>query len=527
MPLRTPLFALLLLLCSRAPAQTDGDLYALDHIVDIELEMLDKHWRKKLLQWKSENSDRRTLAHLTVDGTRYDSVGVRFKGNSSYHATAKTERRKLPFNVKVSHVRDGQRVNGKYETLKLSNLFRDPSYVRESLSYAIARDYMPAPRCNYARLTVDGEPLGLYNLSESIDEQFWADHLGSPTGLLFKCDRDSKDPPPAHCPPGIGASLKHLGPDSACYASRYEIKKSDHGWDELIDFTRRFNAAEEPAENYLNVDEALWMLAFDNALVNLDSYLGLFCHNYYLFRDTSGYWRPIVWDLNLSFGGFRLLDTDAVLDDGQLQTLSPFLHFADKHPDRPLITQLLSRPLFRKLYVAHLRTIYDQQFAGDQWQPRAEAIRQTIAAAVAAEPNPLYAAGSFERNYVTSVETRDGSVVGLRELISGRKRFLAEHPLFRQPTPAIAEQTGTRTGDSLRVAVTLGAGGPPAEGVWVAHRPRGRGGFRFTRAEAEADSNYVASWAGAREQEYFIIAEGRVSATVLPARSAREWFTLP
>ncbi|MCO1337264.1 CotH kinase family protein, partial [Microbulbifer sp. OS29] len=69
-----------------------------------------------------------------------------------------------------------------------------------------------------------------------------------------------------------------------------------------------------------------WMLAFDNALANLDSYLGAFCHNYYLFKDPSGIWRPIIWDLNLSLGGFRLVDQKTVLTNDQLYTLSPFLH---------------------------------------------------------------------------------------------------------------------------------------------------------------------------------------------------------
>ncbi len=503
------------------------ELYDLDRIVEVKLEMDDKHWHKKLMQYKRENSGDRTLATLYVDGVKYDSVGVRFKGNSSYYAAARKERRKLPFNIKVNHTDKEQMVDGEFRTLKLSNLFRDPSYVREALSYAIAGEYMAAPRCNYARLIVDGEYLGLYNLTESIDERFWETRFDTPQdeGLLFKCDPESKEAAPADCPDGIGASLKYLGEDSLCYAARYEIKKSDHGWHELLDLTKQLNDPGQEPEDFLNVDEALWMLAFNNAMVNLDSYLGMFCHNYYLFRDNSGYWRPVIWDLNLSFGGFRLLAEDEVLDDEELKKMSPFLHFSDKNPDRPLITHLFSRPLFRKMYVAHLKTIYDEQFADKQWEPRAEALRRSIQQLVADEPFPLYPAGNFEQNYITSVKTTDGSVVGLRELIDGRTDYLAGHPLFKKPPPAIADHGAVHNGDSVTVSVTL-AEGVAAEAVWVAHRPAGTGGFHYAPATAEADGTYAVSLPASDIGEYFLVAEGRVSATVLPARSGVEWFSI-
>ena len=57
-------------------------------------------------------------------------------------------------------------------------------------------------------------------------------------------------------------------------------------------------------ETVLDVDRALWMLAFNNVLVNLDSYSGAFRQNYYLYKDQNDRFDPIVWDLNMSFAGF-------------------------------------------------------------------------------------------------------------------------------------------------------------------------------------------------------------------------------
>jgi len=248
----------------------------------------------------------------------------------------------------------------------------------------------------------------------------------------------------------------------------------------------------------MNVDEALWMLAFNNALANLDSYLGAFCHNYYLFKDESGVWRPVVWDLNLSLAGFRIMDKKKILSDDQLIKLSPFVHFADQNPDRPLITRLLSRPLFRKKVITPL---------------------------VVKEPNPLYPTETYTQNYHNTVDVTGGEVVGVQEFFKKRGAYLAAHPLFKEDPPAIADHAAVRDGDTVTVSVTLAAGAA-TKGVWVAHRAAGHGGFTYSPLTAEADGNYTVSLSADTAEEYFLVAEGNISATVLPARSAREWFVV-
>lgn len=526
---RLPLLALFILLCTCGHAQMDinaeEDLYDLTHIVEIELEMFEDNWKKQLNFWKKQNKKDRTLATLKVDGITYDSVGVRLKGNSSYYAPAKAEKKKLPFNIKVSHTDKKQKVDGKYRTLKLSNVFRDPSYLRESLSYAIARDYVPASGCNYARLTVNGDYFGLYNLTESVDENFWAEKYASETGILFKCDPESKDPPPSKCPPGVGANLSHLGTDSVCYMARYELKKADSGWQDLIDLTKAVENEKTDFTKILNVDEALWMLAFNNAMVNLDSYLGLFCHNYYLFKDESGLWRPVIWDLNLSMGGFRLVKENEVLNNKELTELSPFIHFKERNMDRPLVIRLLDKPLFRKMYVAHLQTIFEEQFAEEQYRERTEQIRETITSLVVREPNPLYPTETYTQNYHQTVDIPGGEILGIEEFFEKRGSYLKSHPLFQKPTPSIADHTATKAGDTVTVSVSL-ATGESSDGVWVVHRPSVNSPFVYTQLKPEADGNYVASLSAAEINEYFLVAESSISATVLPARSAREWFTV-
>ena len=520
----TRALALLMVVVSYGlPLVAQDDFYAQDHIVDVRLEMHDDNWKRKLNAWKKQFHEGRLTATLTVDGVKYDSVGVRLKGNSSYFAPAKEEKKKLPFNIKVSYTDGKQQVNGKYRTLKLSNVFRDPSFIRESLSYQIARDYVPAPECNYARLTVDGDYFGLYNLTESVDRNFWAEEYDSEDGIMFKCDPESKDPAPSSCPPGGGANLQYLGRDTACYAARYELKKSDHGWNELMDLAAAVSEEEGDLNELLNVDEALWMLAFNNALANLDSYLGAFCHNYYLFKDRSGVWRPVIWDLNLSLGGFRNLEIGRVLTDEQLVTLSPFVHFSDRNADRPLILRLLDRPLYRKMYVAHLRTIHQEQFASGLYDERARRLRDIITADVIREPNPLYPTETYTQNYHGTVDIGRDQVIGVEEFFKKRGAYLANHPLLKAPVPTIADHTAVRSEDTVTVSVTL-AEGESGFPVWVAHRAKGHGTFGYTQLRAEADGSYAVTLPAGVVGEYFLVAEGKLAAAVLPARSGREWF---
>ena len=115
--------------------------------------------------------------------------------------------------------------------------------------------------------------------------------------IRFKCNPESVFS-------GNGSSLEYLGTDSASYEDYYELK-SDFAWQDLIDLT--YTIANNPIdlESILDVDRALWMLAFNNVLVNLDSYTGPFRQNYYLIKDDNNRMNTITWDLNESFGGFE------------------------------------------------------------------------------------------------------------------------------------------------------------------------------------------------------------------------------
>ena len=53
-----------------------------------------------------------------------------------------------------------------------------------------------------------------------------------------------------------------------------------------------------------------------NYCVNFDSYKMVYAQNYYLYRSRSRQFNPIMWDFNMSFGGFRITDASQLYFNG-------------------------------------------------------------------------------------------------------------------------------------------------------------------------------------------------------------------
>ncbi len=496
------------------------DFYNLNRVRDVKLEFAEQNWSQILDSFKLAGEDERLIGKATIDGILYDSVGVRFKGNSSYHNVRKTDSGKLPFNIKLNTVKKKQRLPGGQKTLKLSNVFRDPSFIREVLSYEIAGCYMPAPRANFVRLTVNGVPLGLYNNSESIDKLFLKNHFGYKKGILFKCDPSWAAAPIEGCLAGDKASLMYQGEDSLCYESNYELK-SDHGWKALIELCHALENGREPDE-LINVDRTLWMHAFNNVLVNLDSYSGRLCHNYYLYKDSFGRFQPIVWDMNLSFGGFRFDGTDSKpMTDEELQEFSMFAHY--KNPNRPLISKLLNVPLYRKVYLAHVKTILEEFFSSGKYTERARTIQSAIDFYVQNDPNKLYSYEAFKNNLQATELAGKSKIIGIKELMETRITYLTNHPLLKKAPPKIAGLTHREEGDS---SVLISCNAKDAETLWLCYRYKPHAPFKRLAMETDGGESYRAAIDYGADLQYYIIAEGAKRASLSPARAAFEYHSL-
>ncbi|MEZ4984852.1 MAG: CotH kinase family protein [Saprospiraceae bacterium] len=496
------------------------DLYDMKHIVEVRIQFKEANWHYILDSLKEKGLDERLVADVTVDGKKYPQSGIRYKGNSSYFNVRNAGGKKLPLNIKVDYINKGTKLPGGFVTLKLSNVFRDPSFLREVMSYEIAGKYLPAPKANFAKVFLNGEYLGFYNLSESVDDDFLEKFYGDEDGVFFKCDPSWHQANAGNCKPGHNSSLEYLGSDTVCYFPYYEIK-SKHGWKELRDFTQALNQQPQALENTLQVNEALWMLAFDNVLVNLDSYMGRLCHNYYMYRDEHQVWHPIIWDLNLCMGGFRYADAGAPLSNQAMQEMSLFMHYKEDNTERPLVVKLLANDHYRKIYLAHVRTIVEENFSNGWYKERAAEIQQLINQHVADDPNKLYDLATYHKNFTETVRVENSSIIGITELMDQRATSILAHPLMQKTQPSIENVAHKVVKDNALITASC----TDTESVLVYYAA---GAFQpWKKAEmlpAEDDAgHWVAELPIQEVSRFYLVAENKYIAKLSPARAGMEF----
>lgn len=406
------------------------DLYQTDVIQTIKLTFSRADWDYALDSLYSKNPDGRLIASVEINGLTFDSVGVRYKGNSTYKASQK----KNPLNIKLDYIREDQTYQG-YGTLRLANIAMDPSSIREVLGYEIVRKYMPASKANFANVYINGLLNGLYTNVQDPDSKFTKTWFGDPDNIRFKGDLVNDSP---------SAQVKvwgYLGSDSSVFYPYYELETAT-GWKELVNFLTVFNNQPASMESVLNVDRHLWMLALDILMVNLDAPVN-FGHNYYLFVDDAGRFNPVIWDLNMTFGGFSqnlgASGSSSRLTLTGMQQLSPY--FNETHANYPIISKVLAIPLFKKILIAHMKTILKNEFSSGVYKTRAEELQTLIDASVQADPNKFYTYSQFKSGLTSSVTGGSGppgsSVVGVTQLMDGRATWLAAHSAFTAVQPEI------------------------------------------------------------------------------------------
>jgi hypothetical protein len=354
------------------------------------------------------------VANIRINGELLENVGVRYAGGKSYSE----ERKRNGIEVVLNLIDRNQDYQG-YTRLRFSNALRDPSMVREVLGFEIARDYMTAPKANYLNLSINGEPYGLLVNIEAVNASYLNRHFGTSDGAFIKADPSRKKERPAGCKNNIACNLE-VDNALACYQYNYDLE-SFSGWEQLMRLTDVLNNDVKSIESVLDVDATLWMLAFNNVLVNLNSYSGAVSENYFLYQDKNGIFNPIIWDLNLAFGSFKNTGSGSDLDLEGLQTMDPMLH--EKNTTKPLISELLKNKDYKRIYVSHLRSILYDWFLTGKYEDRARELQQLIAEDYKKDPNAFYEFKEFEKSLDATVGKKS-KIPGIVELMQPRTRYL-------------------------------------------------------------------------------------------------------
>jgi len=483
---------------------------------NIEIFFNEPNWDNILDSYYANNIGERLIADsVIIDGEVDQDVGIKYKGNSSYNAN----NIKNPLNIKLDYINNGQSIDG-YNILKLSNGFRDPSFVREVLSYEMAREYMPASKATYANVFVDGILIGLYTCVQSIDDDFTNEHFYERKGPFFKADNTGMS---------VQGCMGQLGileyyADTNCYQRAYEME-STNDWSELGNFLDTLNNHFTEVENVLDIDRTLWMMAFENLTVCLDGPINSIPHNFYLFKDNNGRFSPLLWDMNMAFGTFTNGLPNPVTNT-DLQELDVFHNSNDA--SNKLTSQIFSSDRYKRMYIAHMRTILDEQFSNNNYSVRAAQLQQIIDADVVADPNTFYSYTDFTDNLNSSVGVNP--VIGISELMNDRITFLQNLPEFTTNPPTVSVLNSNSV---LPHTITnIIANVQNANYVYLAYRFKFSD--KFEKLEMFDDGNNGDGAAGdgvygvtisvdARDVQYYVYAENATAGIFSPQRAEKEF----
>lgn len=407
-----------------------SDFFDVSTIQDIQIEFEQDNW-SYLLDSLRYNGEELLEGKVMINGQELAGVGVRYRGDRSF--TPGNRRNGLQI-VLNAYADDDQQYQG-HHMVDLSSALRDPTLIREVLGYEIARNYMHAPGANYAKVMINSEPYGLFVNVEAVEGAFLERAFGTTQGALYYANPDIGNSPAVEgCGAKVFGSLQFE--DEACLEHNFDRAQGE-SWTALHQLSRVLNENPQSLESMLDVDATLWMLAFNNLMINLNSYTGQYANNYYLFEDGDGRLVPVISGLNLAFGSFKNPGVgQSDWHTPQLIKMDPALH-AD-NDNRPLIKALLSNEDYRMQYLSHYRTILVEELLSGRLENRARALQGMIEPLVMEDANQYYTNAEFQGSLTETTGERS-RIPGLFNIMSKRMDWLEGQPVYRILPPSISK----------------------------------------------------------------------------------------
>lgn len=172
--------------------------FAADRLVEVDIKMKDWDTLRKLepaggrCSFKFLGSQYEWMAaeEVSVNGHTFKNVGIKKRSHCGSLSDTKPNLG-IKFDKHQKSNKDLALGTLGVNTLTLNNSRQDPSLIRQCLAYRLfARAGIDSPRCNYARIRVNGQDLGAYVNVENMDAQAMGRIYGLPLGTLYKIEVD-------------------------------------------------------------------------------------------------------------------------------------------------------------------------------------------------------------------------------------------------------------------------------------------------------------------------------------------------
>ena len=174
---------------------TRDTIFPSDRVLDVKITIDPEDWNTichHRRDFRTALADRRQYhpidhpytyveATVSIDGIGFDRVGIRKKG---FIGSQNSTRPSLK--IKLNHLDKQGQIDG-VTNLTFNNNQQDTSLISQFMGYGLfSAAGLPAPRCAYAHLSVNGQSLGVYSHVERIHRSFLKRNFGTDDGVLYE-----------------------------------------------------------------------------------------------------------------------------------------------------------------------------------------------------------------------------------------------------------------------------------------------------------------------------------------------------
>jgi hypothetical protein len=278
------------------PTGPPDSIYRREHLVEVEVEIAPEDWEALSVEgigmgeilfpasgvplvpeWSHFS------ATVTVDGEKYENVDIRKKGYIGSLSVIRPSI-KLDFEQRLSEplVAGNRRMT-------LNNDLQDPSHIRQCLSYDLFQKVgLPASRCNYAHVVVNGVDLGIYSHVEPVNKPMLRRYFDDVDGNMYEGQISDFN----------AATAQYLEMETNAETNdRSDVRA-------VIDALALPDEEVVPALGALvNLDQFIDFWALETLLGHWDGYAGN-SNNYFAYHDPqSGQFHFIPWGTDQTFVG--------------------------------------------------------------------------------------------------------------------------------------------------------------------------------------------------------------------------------
>ena len=171
------------------------DLFPHDQVLDVQITIDSKDWdsiryqSRNFFEALNESRQHAPIDHpytyveasILIDGVEFPQVGIRKKGFLGSQNSTRPS-----IKVKLNHVDKEGQIDG-LTNLTFNNNQQDVSLISQFMGYGLFNAAgIPAPRCAYANVVVNGQDLGIYAHVERIHRPFLKREFGNDDGVLYE-----------------------------------------------------------------------------------------------------------------------------------------------------------------------------------------------------------------------------------------------------------------------------------------------------------------------------------------------------